>query len=142
MKYTISRTDFGWTVLDSSTYKYIGDFSSEDVYYLPFKTRAKARDALLRHKGRKFITGWALKDNDLFALIGTHSFLSLNAKTIFCGQFDKCYQISHEQAIAFNPEFARTLERIVYYWFCETKEEDRSRVVTRDYRTPIGINYS
>lgn len=136
----------GWFVDLKEKYPFdlLADFNLSycyaPVYY--FKTRALARDAILRHKGRQFITGWALKDNDLFAIIGSHSFLSLNAKAIFWGQFDKKYEISHEKAISLNPESVRTLERICYYWCCETKEENKSRAVTKDYRTPVGIKYS
>lgn len=142
MSYSINHTELGWSIHDLSTNRYINDFGISPYPLLHFKTRSKARDALLRYKGRQFITGWALKDNDLFAITGSHSFLSLNAKAIFCGQFDKEYQIDHERAIAFDPESVRTLERICYYWFCETKEENRSMAVTRDYRTPVGIKYS
>lgn len=142
MKYTITKNDLGWVAFDCATYKYIVDFSSEDVYFIPFSTRALARDALRRYKGRKFITGWVLKDNDLFALVSSNEFLSLNGKAIFCGQFDKAYKISHEQAIAYNAESVRTLERIVYYWFCEAKPEIRFKAVTKDYKSPVGIKYS
>jgi hypothetical protein len=142
MNYIINHNDLGWYVLDNSKQFYINDFDTSWHALKRFKTRAKARDALLRYKGRQFITGWALKDNDLFAIIGSHSFLSLNAKAIFWGQFDKKYEISHEKAISLNPESVRTLERICYYWCCETKEENKSRAVTKDYRTPVGIKYS
>lgn len=136
----------GWFVYLKEKYPFdlLADFNLNycyaPVYY--FKTRALARDAILRHKGRQFITGWALKDNDLFALLSSNEFLSLNGKAIFCGEFDKAYKISHEQAIAYNPESVRTLERICYYWFCETKKEIRSRAVVKDYKYPLGIKYS
>jgi len=142
MKYKIFQTIAGWNVFDYVKFRYVDDFTTEGSSWFPFKTRAKARDALLRYKGRKFITGWALKDNDLFVLVSSNEFLSLNGKAIFFGQFDKAYQISHEQAIAYNAESVRTLERIVYYWFCETKEENRARAVTKDYKSPLGIKYS
>jgi hypothetical protein len=142
MKYKIFQTIAGWNVFDYVQFRYIGDFTTEGNSWFPFKTRAKARDALLRHKGREFITGWALKDNDLFALVSSHEFLSLNGKAIFCGQFDEAYKISHEQAIAYNAESVRTLERLCYYWFCETKKEIRSRAVVKDYKYPLGIKYS